>query len=151
MPGKASSLVAQAKVWASHYGKFTLGEEGAVLSVPLRIRGAWENQDADAFADVFVENGSMLVGDQQLKSREEIREYMRAALAGPYKGARLTEEPLEIKLLTPTVAIAVTQGGLIPGGETELSPEAEVRALWVIVKQDGDWQLASHQTSPIKS
>ena len=73
MSGKASSLVAGAKQWASLYGDYANGKEGAVLTVPLRLRAAWESNDADALADVFIENGSMLIGDEQLKGREEIR------------------------------------------------------------------------------
>src|SRR3954470_7511771 len=55
MSEKASSLVAQAKQWATYYGKFTQGEESAALTAPLRARAAWDANDADAFAGVFTE------------------------------------------------------------------------------------------------
>ena len=150
MTKSASALVAGAKEWASHYGDYPNGEEGHVLTAPLRIRGAWDANDADGFADMFIENGSMLVGDTQLKSREEIRTYMAEAFKGGYKGTRLSEGPREIRLLNDTVAVAVTQGGLVRPGQEAVAAEDEVRALWVIVKRDGDWRVASHQTSPIK-
>ncbi|SDX70210.1 conserved hypothetical protein [Amycolatopsis xylanica] len=149
MPGKASELVAGAKKWAANYGDFPNGEEGAVLTVPLRIRGAWERNDAELFAEVFADNGSMLVGDKQLQSREEVLEYMKEAFKGTYKGARLEETPVVIRKLSDTVAFAVTKGGILLDGETEVAPEREVRATWVIVKEDGDWKLLNHQTSPI--
>jgi uncharacterized protein (TIGR02246 family) len=149
MPGKASELVAGAKKWAANYGDFPNGEEGAVLTVPLRIRGAWERNDAELFAGVFTDNGSMLVGDQQLDSREAVLEYMTEAFKGTYAGARLEETPVVIRKLSDTVAFAVTKGGLVLDGETEVAPERQVRATWVIVKEDGDWKLLSHQTSPI--
>lgn len=149
MPGKASELVAGAKKWAANYGDFPNGEEGAVLTVPLRIRGAWERNDADLFAGVFTDNGSMLVGDQQLDSREAVLEYMKEAFEGTYAGARLEETPVVIRKLSDTVAFAVTKGGLVLKGETDVAPERQVRATWVIVKEDGDWKLLSHQTSPI--
>jgi uncharacterized protein (TIGR02246 family) len=150
MPSKASALVAQAKQWATYYGDYSNGEEGAVLTVPLRIRAAWERNDADAFAEIFVDNGSMLVGDEQLRGRDEIRKYMAAAFEGPYKGGRLTEEPLEIKLLAPDVAVAITQGGVLYEGDTEVPPGRQVRTMWVVTKKDGDWRLVSHQSSPLK-
>ncbi len=149
MSSKASSLVAGAKQWASLYGQYPNGPEGAVLTAPLRIRAAWERNDADAFAEMFVENGSMLVGDEQLKDREEIRSYMSAAFDGPYRGSRLVEEPIEIRLLTDDVALAVTEGGVLTDGADEVPAEYKVRAMWVIVKYDGDWRVASHQTSPV--
>jgi uncharacterized protein (TIGR02246 family) len=146
---KATSLVSQAKQWASYYGDYPNGKEGAVLTVPLRIRAAWERNDPDVFAEVFLENGSMLVGDEQLKGREEIRSYMASAFAAGYKGARISEEPLEILLITDDAAIAVTRGGILWDGETTIDPAREYRAMWVVVRQNGDWRLASLQTSPL--
>jgi uncharacterized protein (TIGR02246 family) len=150
MTSEAASLVAGAKAWAKLYGDFPNGEEGAVLTAPLRVRAAWAANDANAFADMFIENGSMLVGDTQLMSREEIRAYMAAAFGGAYQGSRLNEEPRQIRLLTDTVAVAITQGGVIRKGQSSVAPADEARAMWVLVKRDGDWRVASHQTSPIK-
>jgi uncharacterized protein (TIGR02246 family) len=151
MSDKAASLVAQAKQWASYYGNYPNGTEGAVLTVPLRIRAAWERNDADAFAEVFIDNGSLLVGDEQLRGREEIRSYMAEAFGGTYRGTSISEEPVEIQMLTDDTAIAITQGGICQVGESAVDPAGEYRAMWVIVQQHGDWRLAARQTSPISS
>ena len=150
MTTKAAALVQGAKQWASYYGDYANGAEGAVLTAVLRVRAAWDANDADALADMFAENGSMLVGDVQYTDREAIRSYAQEAFQGAAKGSRLTEEPLEIRLLTDCVAVAVTQGGVVRDGSDTLAPADEVRALWVAVKRDGDWRIASHQTSPVK-
>jgi uncharacterized protein (TIGR02246 family) len=150
MASKASELVAGAKQWASRYGAFPNGEEGAVLTAALRVRAAWDSNDADAFAGMFIENGSMLVGDNQLMSRDEIREYMGEAFAGGWKGSRLTDEPLDIRLTNEgTVAVAITEGGIVRPGAEALEKADRTRTMWVIVKRDGDWRVASHQTSPL--
>ena len=149
MSEKASSLVAEAKKWASHYGSYANGEEGAVLTVPLRVRAAWDSNDADGFADMFMETGSLLVGDSQLRGREEIRSYMAAAFKGGLKGTRVTEDPVEIRPLSGDVALAVTEGGILDPGQTELAPDRVARSTWVIVKQAGDWRLFSMQSSPV--
>jgi uncharacterized protein (TIGR02246 family) len=146
----AVRLVTQAKEWASSYGKFSNGPEGAVLTVPLRIRAAWERNDADAFADVFTENGSMLAGDEQLTDREQIRSYMTEAFAGPLHGSRLSVQPLDIRLLAGEVGMAITQGGVIEQGAKELDPVAEARGVWVTTRQDDEWRLVSYQTSPLR-
>jgi len=150
MTEKAASLVESAKQWATYYGGYPNGDEGAAFTAPLRIRAAWDANDADAFADMFVENGSMLVGDRQLMNREEIREYMAEAFSGAYQGSKLTEEPLEIRLLNDTVALAVTDGGIIPKGADSVAPDDLVRGTWLIVRTDNDWRIVSRQTSPIK-
>ncbi|MBI1757945.1 MAG: SgcJ/EcaC family oxidoreductase [Actinobacteria bacterium] len=150
MTREAASLVAGAKQWASYYGDYPNGEEGAVLTAPLRIRAAWAANDAEAFAHMFIENGSMLVGDRQLMNRDEIRSYMAEAFGGAYKGSRLTEEPREIRLLTGSVAVAIMEGGILRAGADSLAAADEVRAMWVVVRHEGDWRIASYQTSPIK-
>jgi uncharacterized protein (TIGR02246 family) len=149
MTETAVSLVASAKQWASNYGDYANGREGAVLTAPLRIRAAWEANDADAFADMFIDNGSMLVDDQQLTSREEIRAYLAEAFTGGYRGTRLHEEPREIWLLTDTVAVAVMEGGVVKSGADRVAEGDQVRAMWVVVAQGGDWRIAARQDSPI--
>ncbi|MEO3977633.1 SgcJ/EcaC family oxidoreductase [Streptomyces sp. CAU 1734] len=147
---KAALLVDQAKEWAGHYGAFPNGEEGAVLSVPLRFRGAWDRNDADGVAEVFADNGSLLLGDDQLQSREEIRTRLAESFAGPYGGTRITHDPVAVRFITDGVAVAVTEGGLLRDGETTPAPEQLVRAVWVTFKQNGEWKLFSYQTSPVK-
>jgi len=150
MSEMASKLVAGAKEWASKYGDFTQGEEAAAYTVPLRVIGAWDRNDADGVAEVFIENGSWLAGDEQLNGREAIRTYLSEVFAGPYLGSRSVEKPVKIKLLTDDVALAVTDGGVLYKGEDELPVEREMRATWIMVKRDGDWHGVSYQSSPIK-
>jgi uncharacterized protein (TIGR02246 family) len=150
MGKEAAALVEGAKKWATLYGDYPNGEEGAAYTAALRVRAAWEANDADAFADMFIDNGSMLVGDNQLVSRDEIRSYMAEAFNGSWRGSKLTEEPLEIRLLTNSVALAVTDGGILQEGEGSLPADAKIRGTWIIVKSNNDWRIASRQTSPIK-
>jgi len=149
MSQKADSLVAQAKEWASHYGQYSNGVEGAVLSIPLCMRAALETGDADAFADLFTENGSMLLADTQLNGREAIRSYMAESFAGPDRSVRVLEEPVEVRTIAPDAALAITDGGLLREGETELDPAQVVRSMYVIVKQGAEWKLISHQSCPV--
>ncbi|OXM59625.1 DUF4440 domain-containing protein [Amycolatopsis vastitatis] len=134
----------------SFYRNFTGADEKAVLSVPQRIQDAWARNDADVFADVFTENGSLLLQDNQLVSREEIRGYLRASFHGALKGARVHGWPLDVRFLAPDVAIAVTEGGIIRPGESEIAPENQIRAVWVITRTEDGPRLVSHQSSPVK-
>jgi uncharacterized protein (TIGR02246 family) len=132
------------------YREFTDAEEKAVLTIPQRITHAWLTNDPDAFADTFTENGSLLMQDNQLTSREQIREYIRNGFEGALAGAQVHGRPLAVKFLAPGVAIAITEGGIIMKGETEIAPERRIRAVWVIVRgEDGNLALFSHQSSPI--
>ena len=151
--GDASTMLETAGVAEdpSYYRQFTGADEKAALTIGLRIQAAWAANDADAFADVFAENGSLLMRDEQLKSRAEIRSYMADGFAGPFRGARVTGWPLEVKFLDDDVVCFVTQGGIVLATDDELLPEREIRAVWVAVRRaPGKLELMSHQSSPIK-
>ncbi|MCX5199503.1 SgcJ/EcaC family oxidoreductase [Streptomyces sp. NBC_00249] len=151
--GDASQLLAAAGVEEdpSYYREFTGEDEKAVLSVAVRIQAAWAANDADTFAGLFAENGSLLMQDEQLTSREQIRAFMAAGFAGPLKGARVSGGPLLLTFLSEDAAMVITEGGIIRAGEAGIAPEGEIRAMWVIVKgADGAPQLLSHQSSPVK-
>ena len=149
--GNASDLLAAAGIAEdpSYYREFTGDDEKAVLTVPMRIQEGWERNDAAYFAETFTDNGSLLMKDEQLTSRDEIGAYMKAGFEGPFRGARVRGWPLAVKFLDERTALVVSQGGLILDGETEVAPERQVRTTWVIIKENGDWKLFNHQTSPV--
>lgn len=149
--GDASEILAAAGIAedASYYREFTGEDEKAVLTVPMRIQEGWERNDPDYFADTFAENGSLLMKDDQLTSRAEIRDYMAAGFAAEFRGAKVRGWPLSVKFLDDTTALVISQGGIVLDGETETAPARQVRVAWVIVKQDDGLKLLSHQTSPI--
>lgn len=150
--GNASEILADAGMPedSSYYGAFASEDEKAVLSIPMRIQEAWERNDADFFADTFADNGSLLMQDDQLTSREEIRAYMASGFQGIYRGARVRGWPLTVKFLSDDTAMVISQGGILLAGEDQVSPERSVRVTWIIVKRDGGLKLFSHQSSPLK-
>jgi uncharacterized protein (TIGR02246 family) len=122
----------------------------AMQAVPGRIVAAWAENDADAFAEVFTEDGSLILpGDVFLTSREQIRAFMKAGYAGPYKGTRVYGEPLAFKALGPDAALIITKGGVLAPGETEVAPERQIRATWVLARAGGVWRLTAYQNTPI--
>lgn len=136
----------------SFYRDFADADERAALTMPLLVAAAWAHNDADAFADLFTEDGSELIGDDQLRGREEIRSFMRAGFAGPYRGSTVKGWPLHVKFLTDDVALLVTGGGVVLPGEDGVSPARELRSTWVVRREgDGRIRLCSHQSSPVKS
>lgn len=150
--GDASDILAAAGIEEdpSYYREFTGADEKAVLTVPMRIQEGWERNDASYFADTFTDNGSLLMKDDQLTSREQIEAYMKAGFDGVFRGARVRGWPLAVRFLDDTTALVVSQGGILLDGETETAPERQVRVTWVIVRQDDGLKLLSHQTSPIR-
>ncbi|MFC4057212.1 SgcJ/EcaC family oxidoreductase [Planomonospora corallina] len=126
----------------------TNADKAAVLSIPACIVAAWEAQDGRAFADVFTEDGTMILPGVYQKGRQAIAAFMTAAFSGPYKGTRVTGQPQDVRFLSGDVAVIVTAGGVLAPGESEVSPERAVKATWVIAREGGEWRLAAYQNSP---
>lgn len=132
-----------------YYGPFTSEREKEALSVPLRLVEAWSRNDAGGVADVFTEDGILILpGDVFKRGREEVRSFMAAAYAGPFKGTGVTGRPVDVRFVSDDVALLRTHGGILAPGETDIEPELAVRSTWVTVKKDGQWQLAGYQNSP---
>jgi|GEM_PF-564135 uncharacterized protein (TIGR02246 family) len=133
----------------AYYGDFTGEKEKEALSVPLQLVAAWAKNDAEGVAKVFTDDGVLILpGDVFKKGRDEIRAFMAAAYAGPFKGTGVTGRPVDVRFAADDVALLRTDGGILAPGETEIDPELAVRSTWVVVKKDGEWRLAAYQNSP---
>jgi len=151
--GTASTILATAGVQEdpSYYRGFTNENEKAVLTAAMRIQAAWAANDADMFADMFAENGSLLMRDDQLTSREQIRSYMADGFRKHFKGAHVKGWPVEVSFLTDKVAVLITEGGIIMPGDADIADKNLIRATWVVArKPDSQLNIVSHQSSPIK-
>ncbi|RSM78058.1 DUF4440 domain-containing protein [Amycolatopsis sp. WAC 01375] len=126
----------------------TKAEQAAVAALTQKVISAWAYNDADTFADVFTEDGTMILPGLYKKGREEIRAYLKDAFADQYKGTQVTGKPVDIRFFSSEVGLLLTQGGVLAPGESEVSDSQAIRAAWFVVKQDGEWKLAAYQNSP---
>ncbi|MEV4943686.1 SgcJ/EcaC family oxidoreductase [Streptomyces zaomyceticus] len=123
-------------------------DKAAIAALPQRIVEAWAAHDADAFAEVFTPDGSMIIPGVFQKGREAIRAFMTQAFEGPFKGTRVIGTPADLRFANSESGILITQGGILAPGESEPSAERAVNASWVVVKREGHWFLAAYQNSP---
>nr|WTA64410.1 SgcJ/EcaC family oxidoreductase [Micromonospora sp. NBC_00855] len=126
----------------------TAEDQAAAAAVPLQIIAAWQRHDADAFADVFTPDGTMILPGLYRRGRDEIRDFMSTGFAGPYRGTQVTGEPFHVTFLGPDTALLLTKGGVLAPGEDTVAEERQIRASWLLAKRDGRWLLAAYQNTP---
>jgi len=119
-----------------------------VAGIAQRVVAAWAEHDADAFAEVFTPDGTMILpGDVFKRNRDEIRAFMAAAYAGPYQGTQVTGRPLGVRFIGADVAVMITEGGILLPDETTVAAERQIRATWVAVRDGATWRLAAYHNS----
>jgi uncharacterized protein (TIGR02246 family) len=110
---------------------------------------AWTDNDAQAFAEWYVEDATVALPGTYHQGKQAIAEYMSMGFAGPLKGSRGVDVPQSIRIIGAHTAIVVSRAGVLMAGEDELSsPERERMATWVLVKQAGRWLIAAYTNTP---
>ncbi|WP_326551888.1 SgcJ/EcaC family oxidoreductase [Micromonospora sp. NBC_01813] len=123
-------------------------DQTAIAALPARLVAAWAAHDPAAFAELFTEDGTMILPGLYNKGRAAIETYMAEGFASRFRGTRVTGQPIELKPLGADVAALITEGGVIAAGESELSAGAAIRASWIVVKRADQWFLAVYQNCP---
>ena len=123
-------------------------QSDTVLNVIHAVYDAWADNDADAFAALYTEDATVVQPGIFKTNKEVVRTTMAAGFAGPLKGSIVHDEPQSVRFLGPDTAIVVTEGSVIMAGQTEIHSTPQVRATWVLTKQDGQWLVAAYHNSP---
>ncbi|MEV4502871.1 SgcJ/EcaC family oxidoreductase [Streptomyces klenkii] len=123
-------------------------DRAAAAAVPARVIEAWSHNDAEAFAEIFTEDATMILPGVFRQGREEIRAFMGEAFGSFLKGTRVTGEPIAIKPLGTDTLLMITAGGVLHPGEKEVAAERAIRASWLLARRDGEWLLTAYQNSP---
>ncbi len=123
-------------------------DDRAVRAVLQAVYAAWADNDADAFAALYVEDATVVQPGVYKTSRDDVRTSMAAAFAGPMKGSRAIDEPKNVRFLGDDAAVVISEAGILMAGETNLPAERLVRATWVLVKRDGTWLIAAYHNCP---
>ena len=126
----------------------TEADQAAIAALTQKVLAAWAYQDADTFANVFVEDGTMILSGVYCSGRAEIRDHMVKEFEGRWRGTQVTGKPISIRALGPDVMLLLSLGGILAAGETEVTEGSAIRASWLAVRTDDGWRLAAYQNTP---
>jgi uncharacterized protein (TIGR02246 family) len=125
-------------------------EQASVAALPQKMLASWAYQDADGIADLFTEDGTLILPGIFRQGREDIRAYFKDAFENKYRDTQVVGKPIGMRFFGPDVALLLSSGGVLGPGETEVSDGQAIRAGWFVVRTDGEWRLAAYQNSPAK-
>ncbi|GAB1511550.1 SgcJ/EcaC family oxidoreductase [Actinophytocola sp. KF-1] len=125
-----------------------VADQAAVATLPQQLLTAWVDEDANAIAELFTDDGTLILPGVFRKGREDIRLYFKEAFDNQYRGTRVVGTPLGLRFFGPDAALLLSSGGVLAAGETEVSDGQAIRASWFAVRVDGQWKLASYQNTP---
>jgi uncharacterized protein (TIGR02246 family) len=124
-------------------------DENAIRELEARQPEAWNKHDAKAYASLFTENGDIVnVVGWWWKGRAEIEKKLTDAYVYVFKESALTITNVDIRFLTPDVAVAHVQwtmtGARTPSGIP--TPQQGIQT-HVLQKQNGQWLIAAFQNT----
>ncbi len=123
-------------------------DQAAIAALTQRMVTGWAYGEAETIANLFVEDGTLILPGVFANGRDEILDYFQKAFSGKYKDTQVTGKPISIRPLAADVAILLSHGGVLETGETEVSETGAIRASWLCVRRDSEWKLAAYQNSP---
>lgn len=117
---------------------------------------AWTANDADAFADLYTEDATVVLATGALlRGRDEIRGYMSAGFSGPLAGSRGHDEQLLIRVLGSSApgegsvapggaAVVVSESGYLLPGEQSVPADRVRRATWLLSRTGETWLVEAY-------
>ena len=124
-------------------------DKGDIRNLQNEQAAAWNRHDPKAYAALFKEDGDCVnVVGWWWKGRAEIEKKLTDAYLYVFKESALTIKDVDVKFLTPDLAVAHVRwtmtGARTPKGIPE--PQQGIQTQ-VLQKQSGKWQIATFQNT----
>lgn len=119
-------------------------DHAGVLAALDRIRAAWDAGDASDYAAEFTDDASYVIfaGMHDL-GRDAIRRTHVPVFEKWQRGSRMSMRVLDLRFLTPDVAVVVTDGGI---GKRSRIRHDKVQT-FVMVRDGDTWRCAAFQNT----
>ena len=123
-------------------------DEAAVRALPQRLWSAWNERNAEAFAELFGDDGHVVGFDgSTMHGQAEVAEHLRQIFAD-HQPARYVGKVTAVQFLAPDVALLRAIAGMVRPGETDIHAPVNAVQFFVAVRRDRGWRLASYQNTP---
>jgi len=126
-------------------------DEGAIRELQARQEPAWNAHDAHAYAQLFTVNADIVnVLGWWWKSRAELEQKLGAGFASVFAHSQLHIDAVDVRFLTPKVAIAHVRwsmtGADSPDGSGKNIPTKGIQTQTLYETAEG-WRIAAFQNA----
>ena len=144
-----TSILAAAASMPRTHGAARDRDESEIRAVQTRQADAWNRHDATGYAELFEDDGDVVnVVGWWWKGRAEIESKLTAAFAMVFRDSTLTITQVEVRFLTPQMAVAHV-GWTMTGARTPPNipePRQGIQTQ-VLRKTAGTWRIAAFQNT----
>jgi uncharacterized protein (TIGR02246 family) len=119
----------------------------AVRDVYERLLAAWNGRGAEAFADLFASNGTMIGFDGSQATGTEIRDHLDPIFRD-HPTAAYVAKVREIRSIGPDAVLLRAIVGMVPPGQDQLNPATNALHSLVAERGDGGWSIVLFQNTP---
>jgi uncharacterized protein (TIGR02246 family) len=124
-------------------------DEADIRRVQVAQEAAWNHHDAVAYANLFTEDGDVVnVLGWWWKGHAQIQSRLTAAFAFVFRDSKLNVTDVQVRFLSPTIAVAhvrwTMEGFHFPPGMPEPREGIELQ---ILRKHDGRWLIESFQNT----
>jgi uncharacterized protein (TIGR02246 family) len=123
-------------------------EETEIRSLYQQIVENWNNQDAQRFGALFIDDGESVGFDgSQLSGEKNIAEEMQRVFTDHVTG-RYVAIIRGIRPLGSDAALLRALAGMVPAGESDLEPKLNVVHTLIAQRSEGRWRIVLFQNTP---
>ncbi len=133
----------------------TSSEQGSQSATADNIRelyqmilNSWNERNAQAMASFFVEAGNIVGFDgSAINGRAEIETHL-SQIFRDHPTAAYVGKVREVRFLTLDVALLRAVVGMVPPGQSDISPNVNAIQTLVVSSQAGQWRVEIFQSTP---
>jgi uncharacterized protein (TIGR02246 family) len=145
----AMSILAAGALAPRTHGAARDRDESEIRAVQTRQAEAWNRHDAKAYAELFEDDGDVVnVIGWWWKGRAEIESKLTAAFAVVFRESTLTITEVDVRFLTPEIAVAHVRWTMTGARTPPSIPEPRQGIqTQVLRKTAGTWRIAGFQNT----